>query len=139
MLHKFYGACLSDDPKDILNHTARDLFVGALTPITLRKKVLDLGSNTLHEALQAARRYESNQKVLIKTKGVLEYCRQLPVSKRILVHNREPTNPQGKLRNSLNNKRKYWRSLKIFHKGGKAGTKAWSLDRALEHVLSVVV
>ena len=55
-----------NDPQDILNHTARDWFVGALTPITLRKKVLDLGSNTLHEALQAARRYESNQKVLIK-------------------------------------------------------------------------
>lgn len=53
-------------PQDILNHTARDSFVGALNPITLRKKVLDLGSNTLHEALQAARRYESNQKVLIK-------------------------------------------------------------------------
>ena len=45
-----------DDPPDILNHTARDLFVGALTRITLSKKVLDLGSNTLYEALQAARR-----------------------------------------------------------------------------------
>ena len=40
-----------DDPPDILNHTARDLFVGTLTPITLREKVLDLGPNTLHEAL----------------------------------------------------------------------------------------
>ena len=39
-----------DDPPDLLNHTARDLFVGALTPITLRKKVLELGSRTLYEA-----------------------------------------------------------------------------------------
>ena len=80
-----------DDPPDILNHTARDLFVGTLTPITLRKKLLDLGPNTLHEALQAAQRYESNQKVLIKRTGVLEYCRQLLVNKRILVHDREPS------------------------------------------------
>ena len=80
-------------PQDILNHTARDSFVGALNLITLRKKVLDLGSNTLHEVLQAARRYESNHKVLIKTKGVLECCRQLLVSKIILLHNREPKNP----------------------------------------------
>ena len=128
-----------DDPPDILNHTATDLFVGALNPITLRKKVLDLGSNTLHEVLQAARRYESNHKVLTKTKGVLECCRQLLVSKRILVHNREPKNSQRRLRNSLNNKRKYWRSLKICDKGGRVGTKAWSLDWAPEHVLSVVV
>ena len=128
-----------DDPPDILNHTARDLFVGALTRITLCKKVLDLGSNTLYEALQAARRCESNQNVLIKTKGVLEYCRQLLVSKKILVHKREPKNPQGRLRNSLNNKRKYWRSLKVFHKRDRVGTKAWSLDRVPEHVLRMVV
>ena len=70
---------------------------------------------------------------------MLEYRRQLLVSKIVLVHNREPKNLQRRLRNSLNNKRKYWRSLKIFHKGGKVGTKAWSLDGALEHVLSVVV
>ena len=54
MLHKFMELAYPDDPLDILNHTARDLFVGALTPITLRKKILDLRPNTLHEALQAA-------------------------------------------------------------------------------------
>ena len=54
------------DPPDILNRTARDFFVGALTPIILREKVLDLGPNTLDEALAAAQRYESNQKVLNK-------------------------------------------------------------------------
>ena len=55
-----------DDPPDILNRTARDFFVGALTPIILGEKVLDLGPNTLDEALAAAQRYESNQKVLNK-------------------------------------------------------------------------
>ena len=55
-----------NDPPDILNRTARDFFVGALTPITLREKVLDLGPNTLDEALAAAQQYESNQKVLNK-------------------------------------------------------------------------
>ena len=55
-----------DDPPDILNRTARDFFVGALTSIILREKVLDLGPNTLDEALAAAQRYESNQKVLNK-------------------------------------------------------------------------
>ena len=55
-----------DDPPDILNRTVRDFFVGALTPIILREKVLDLGPNTLDEALAAAQRYESNQKVLNK-------------------------------------------------------------------------
>ena len=55
-----------DDPPDILNRTARDFLVGALTPIILREKVLDLGPNTLDEALAAAQRYESNQKVLNK-------------------------------------------------------------------------
>ena len=56
----------SNDPPDILNRTARDFFVGALTPITLREKVLELGPNTLDEALAAVQRYESNQKVLNK-------------------------------------------------------------------------
>ena len=55
-----------DDPPEILNRTARDFFVGALTPISLREKVLDLGPKTLDEALAAAQRYESNQKVLEK-------------------------------------------------------------------------
>ena len=55
-----------EDPPDILNRTARDLFVGSLTPIALREKVLDLGPNTLDEALAAAQRYESNQKVVNK-------------------------------------------------------------------------
>ena len=55
-----------DDPPDKLNRTARDFFVGALTPIILREKVLDLGPNTLDEALVAAQRYESNQRVLNK-------------------------------------------------------------------------
>ena len=54
------------DLPDILNRTARDFFVGASTPIILREKVLDLGPNTLDEALAAAQRYESNQKVLNK-------------------------------------------------------------------------
>ena len=53
-----------DDPSAILDRTARDFFIGALTPLTLREKVLDLGPNTLDEALAAAQRYESNQKVL---------------------------------------------------------------------------
>ena len=35
-----------EDPPEILNHTARDFFVGFLTPITLCEKVLDLGPNT---------------------------------------------------------------------------------------------
>ena len=50
-----------EDPPEILNRTARDFFVGSLTPIALRKKVLDLVPNTLDEALAAAQRYESNQ------------------------------------------------------------------------------
>ena len=58
-------AYLNDNP-DIINRTARDFFVGALTPITLREKVLDLGLNTLDEALTAGQRYESNRKVLNK-------------------------------------------------------------------------
>ena len=53
-----------DDPSDILDRSARDFFVGALTPIISREKMLDLGPNTLDEALAAAQRYESNQKVL---------------------------------------------------------------------------
>ena len=55
-----------EDSLEILNRTARDFFVGSLTPITWREKVLDLGSNTLDEALAAAQRYESNQRVLNK-------------------------------------------------------------------------
>ena len=55
-----------DDPPEILNRTARDFFVGALTPISLREKVLDLGPDSLDEALAAAQRYESNQKLLEK-------------------------------------------------------------------------
>ena len=51
---------------DMLDRTARDFFVGALTPILSREKMLDLGPNTLNEALAAAQRYESNQKVLKK-------------------------------------------------------------------------
>ena len=56
----------SDDPPAILDRNARDFFIGALTPLTLREKVLDLGPNTLDEALAAAQRYESDQKVLSK-------------------------------------------------------------------------
>ncbi|KAL9970152.1 hypothetical protein ACROYT_G022480 [Oculina patagonica] len=55
-----------DDPPEILSRTARDFFVGALTPISLRENVLDLGPNSLDEVLAAAQRYESNQKVLEK-------------------------------------------------------------------------
>ena len=55
-----------DDPPVILDRTSRDFFIGSLTPLTLREKVLDLGPNTLDEALAAAQRYESNQKVLNK-------------------------------------------------------------------------
>lgn len=65
-----------DDPPVILDRTARDFFIGALTPLTLRE-VLDLGPNTLDEALAAAQRYESNQKVLNK-KGVLTSLLQRP-------------------------------------------------------------
>ena len=56
----------SDDPSAILDRTARYFFIGALTPLTLREKVLDLLPNTLDEALAAAQRYEWNQKVLSK-------------------------------------------------------------------------
>ena len=55
-----------DDPLVILDRTARDFFIGALTPLALREKALDLGLNTQDEALMAAQRYESNQKVLSK-------------------------------------------------------------------------
>ena len=55
-----------DDPLVILDRTARDFFIGALTSLALREKVLDLGPNTLDEALAAAQWYESNQKVLSK-------------------------------------------------------------------------
>jgi len=41
-------------PTEILNYTARDFFVGALTPTTLHAKVLDLSPSTLDEALVAA-------------------------------------------------------------------------------------
>ena len=46
-----------EDPPDILNRTARDFFVGSLTPIALREKVLDLGPNTLDEALNQIRKF----------------------------------------------------------------------------------
>lgn len=55
-----------DDIPEILNRTARGFFAGDLTPSTLRQKVLDLGPNTLDEAIAAAQRYESNQKLLNK-------------------------------------------------------------------------
>ena len=55
-----------EDPPEILNRNASDFFVGSLTPIALRGKVLDVGPNSLDEALAAAQRYESNQKVLNK-------------------------------------------------------------------------
>jgi len=41
-----------DDPPEILNRTARDFFVGALTPISLRENVLDLGPNSLDEVVK---------------------------------------------------------------------------------------
>lgn len=53
-------------PTEILNYTARDFFVGALTPTTLRAKVLDLSPGTLDEALAAAQQFELKQKVLDK-------------------------------------------------------------------------
>ena len=55
-----------DDPPVLLDRTARDFFIGALTPLTLREKVLFLGPNTLDKALAAFQRYESNQKGLSK-------------------------------------------------------------------------
>lgn len=71
-LHQLWGSisCLvglafPNDPRSLITRTARDFFIGALTPITLRE-VLDLGPNTLDDALTAAQWYESNQKVLKK-------------------------------------------------------------------------
>ena len=61
-ISRLVGLAYPDDPPHILNRTARDFFVGALTPMILREKVLDLGPNTLDEALATAQRYESNQK-----------------------------------------------------------------------------
>ena len=55
-----------NDPPDIFNRTARDFFVGALTPITLREKLMDLVPNTLDDALAADQRYDSNQQMLNK-------------------------------------------------------------------------
>ena len=65
-ISRFVELAYPEDPPEILNRTARDFFVGSLTPIALREKVLDVGPNTLDEALAAAQRYESNQKVLNK-------------------------------------------------------------------------
>ena len=65
-ISRFVELAYPNDAPDILNRTARDFFEGALTAITLREKALDLGPNTLDEALAAAQRYESNQKVLNK-------------------------------------------------------------------------
>ena len=61
-ISRLVGLAYPDDPPHILNRTARDFFVGALTPMILREKVLDLGPNTLDEALATAQRYESTQK-----------------------------------------------------------------------------
>ena len=70
------------DPPEILNCTARDFSVGSLTPIALREKVLDVGPNTLDEALAAAQRNESNQNVL--NKGEVHECfLRLPGRKRV--------------------------------------------------------
>ena len=55
-----------EDLPEILKRSATAFFVGSLTPTTLRGKVLNLGPNTLAEALAAAHRYESNRKVLNK-------------------------------------------------------------------------
>ena len=95
-----------DDPLVILDRTARDFFIGALTPLTLREKVLDLGPNTLDEALAAAQRYESNQQVL---KGVLTFLLQRPKRRwtGILLHIMAPPSPQHGLSSSFNNKQEF--------------------------------
>ena len=55
-----------DDPLNIVNRTSRDLFVGALTPNSLKENVLVLNPQTLDEAIAAAQRFEMNRKVLEK-------------------------------------------------------------------------
>ena len=65
-ISRLFELAYSKDPPAIPDRTARDFFISALTPRTLREIVLDLGPNTLDEALVAAQRYESNQKVLSK-------------------------------------------------------------------------
>ena len=93
-----------NDPPDILNSTARDFLMGALSPITLNEMVLDLGPSTLDEALAAAQQYESNRKML--SKGRLLECCLLLVIRRSLAPNREPKNPQRGLRSFFNSKLK---------------------------------
>ena len=83
-----------DDPLVILDRTARDFFIGALTPLTLREKVLDLGPNTLDEALAAAQRYESNQKVLNKGSAhVLTSTSEEKVDRNFTSHHGTPEPP----------------------------------------------
>ena len=95
-----------DDQLIILDcTTSRDFFIGALTPLTLREKVLDLGPNTLDEALAAAQWYESKQSV---KQRVLTSFLQCP--KRwtgILLHVRGLQNPPYGLSSSFNNRQKF--------------------------------
>ena len=95
-----------EDPPVILDRTARDFFIGALTPLTLREKVLDLGPNTLDEALAAAQRYQSNQKVLSKGSArVLSSTSEEMDGILLLVRGLQ--NPMHGLSSSFNNRQKF--------------------------------
>ena len=95
-----------DDPPVILDRTSRDFFIGSLTPLTLRE-VLDLGPNTLDEALAAAQRYESNQKVLNKgSTHVLTSTAEEKEGGNATSH-RGPLEPPYGLSSSFNNKQKF--------------------------------
>ena len=100
-----------DDPPEILNRTARDFFVGALKPISLREKVLDLGPNSLDEALAAAQRYESNQKVLEKGSARVLTTSSAPFRQvLVLVLNRGLKSPHHGQETSFNSKLKFYKN-----------------------------
>ena len=110
-----------DDPPDILNRTARDFFVGALTPIILREKVLDLGPNTLDEALAAAQRYESNQKVL--NKGSARVLSSTSGEQEKFGSQQGTQEPPAWAKELFQQQAEILEKLRIFLKGGKVGMK----------------
>ena len=55
-----------DDPPTIRYRTAKDFSIGALTPLSLKEKVLDMNPQTLDDCVAAAQRFETNRKVLDK-------------------------------------------------------------------------
>ena len=55
-----------DDPPTIRDRTAKDFFIGALTPLSLKEKVLNMNPQTLDDCVAAAQHFETNRKVLDK-------------------------------------------------------------------------